>query len=84
MNPMSDFEYLLYEIFGEPIKNNPALNRANELKDHMITNDIGSLDKVDQKNKSIYFKAYYYTPKKAIVPYTRAFKKIGWTLYIRW
>lgn len=84
MNPMSDFEYFMAEIFGEPIKNNPALKRVNQLKDLMIENDIGSLDKIDQNNKSIYFKAYYYTPKKAIVPYTKAFKRIGWTLYIRW
>lgn len=81
---MNDFEYLMAEIFGEPIKNNPALKRVNEIKTLMIDNDIGSLDKIDQNNKSIYFKAYYYTPKKAIVPYTKAFKRIGWTLYIRW
>lgn len=84
MNPMDDFEYRMVEIFGEPIKNNPALKRVNELKNHMIDNDIGSLDKIDQNNKSIYFKAYRHTPKQAIIPYIKSFKRIGWILYVRW
>lgn len=84
MNPMDDFEYLLNELFGEPIKNNPALKKVNELKDHMIKNDIGSLDEIDLNKKSVYFKAYRHTPKQAIIPYTKAFKKIGWILYVRW
>ena len=84
MNPMSDFEYLMAEIFGAPIKNNPTLKRVNKLKDNMIENDIGSLDKIDPKKKSIYFKAYHYTPKEVIIPYTKDFRSLGWTLYVRW
>lgn len=84
MNPMDDFEYLLHELFGEPIKNNPALKKVNEIKDHMIENDIGSLDKIDLNKKIVYFKSYRHTPKQAIIPYTKAFKKIDWILYVRW
>lgn len=84
MNQMNDFEYLLYEVFGKPAPEDPNLDRVHELIDHMEESDIGSLDKISQKTNRVYFKAYRYTPKKAIVPYTKAFKKIGWTLYIRW
>ena len=84
MNQMNDFEYLLYEVFGKPAPEDPNLDRVHELIDHMEEKDIGSLDKISQKKSSVYFKAYRYTPKKVIVPYTKAFKKIGWTLYIRW
>lgn len=84
MNQMNGFEYLLYEVFSKPAPEDPNLKRVHELIDRMEENDIGSLDKIDQKSKRVYFKAYRYTPKKAIVPYTRAFKKIGWTLYVRW
>lgn len=84
MNNMSDFEYLLYEVFGKPAPEDPNAKRANELLNQMEDINIGSVDKIDQKGKKVYFKAYRYTPKKAIVPYTKAFKKIGWTLYVRW
>lgn len=81
---MNAFEYLLNEIFGEPEPEDPNLDRVYELIDHMEENDIGSLDKISQNTNRVYFKAYRYTPKTTIVPYTKAFKKIGWTLYIRW
>lgn len=84
MNQMNDFEYLMAEIFGEPIKDNPALKRVYELKDHMIANGIGSLDEIDQNKKIVYFKVYRHIPKQAIIPYTKAFKKIGWILYVSW
>lgn len=84
MNQMNDFEYLMQKIFGEKIPEDPNLKKAHDLIDHMEENDIGSLDKINQKTRSVYFRAYRYTPKKVIVPYTKAFKRIGWTLYIRW
>lgn len=84
MNQMNDFEYLLYEVFGKPAPKNPDLYRVHDYIDHMEENDIGSLDKISQKTSRVYFQAYRYTPKKVIVPYTKAFKEIGWTLYIRW
>lgn len=84
MNQMNDFEYLLYEVFGKSAPEDPNLGRVHELIDYMEENDIGSLDKISQKTRSVYFRAYRYTPKKVIVPYTKAFKRIGWTLYIRW
>lgn len=84
MNQMNDFEYLLNEIFGEPEPEDPNLDRVHELIDHMEESDIGSLDKISQNTNRVYFKAYRYTPKKVIVPYTKAFKNLGWTLYIRW
>lgn len=84
MNQMNDFEYLLYEIFGKPAPEDPSLEKVHESIDSMEENDIGSLDKISQKTSRVYFKAYRYTPKTVIVPYTKAFKKIGWTLYIRW
>lgn len=84
MNQMNDFEYLLYEVFGKPAPEDPNLNKVHEFIDHMEENDIGSLDKINRATHSVYFKAYHYTPKKAIVPYTKAFKKIGWALCIRW
>ncbi|MDU1176036.1 MAG: hypothetical protein E6987_00345 [Peptoniphilus harei] len=84
MNQMNDFEYLLNEIFGEPEPGDPNLDRVHELIDHMEESDIGSLDKISQNTNRVYFKAYRYTPKKVIVPYTKAFKNLGWTLYIRW
>lgn len=61
-----------------------VLKKVNEIKDHMIENDIGSLDKIDLNKKIVYFKSYRHTPKQAIIPYTKAFKKIGWILYVRW
>ena len=84
MNQMNDFEYLLYEIFGKPAPEDPSLEKVHELIDHMEESDIGSLDKISQNTNRVYFKAYRYTPKKVIVPYTKAFKNLGWTLYIRW
>ena len=84
MKPMNDFEYLLNEVFGKPAPEDPNAKRVNELLNQMEDISIGSVDKIDQKGKKAYLKAYRYTSKKAIVPYTRAFKKIGWTLYVRW
>lgn len=84
MNPTNDFEYLLCEVFGKPTPEDPNAKKVNELLNHMEDIDIGSVDRVNLKNNSVYFKAHNDTPKQVLIPYTKAFKKIGWTLYVRW
>lgn len=81
---MNDFEYLLYEVFGKPTPEDPNAKKVNELLNHMEDINIGSVDRVNLKNKSVYFKAYNDTSKQVLIPYTKAFRKIGWTLYVRW
>lgn len=81
---MNDFEYLLNEVFGKPSPKNINTERINQLINDMENNDLGSVDRIKFKTSNIYFKANSSTSKRAIVPYTKAFKNLGWTLYVRW
>lgn len=81
---MNDFEYLLYEVFGNTTPKDTNRERVNKLINDMEHNNLGSVDRVNYKTNSIYFKADSSTSKRTIVPYTKNFKNMGWILYVRW
>lgn len=84
MNPMNDFEYFLNELFGKPIPKDTSTKRVNKIINDMENNNLGSVDRVNLKNKSVYFKADSSTLRREIIPFTKNLRDMGWILYVRW